>query len=589
MKKKESIIKIPTWILIGAFLVMLPIFGFITVGNIWVQKQNSEKLLLEKGAALIRSFEAGTRTGMMGTFWNNHQLQRLLTETAKQPDIEYLLVSDFNGKILSHSNKERIGETHDHHSGLNPNIVNYRIVESENNKKIFEVYRKFLPSNHHFKGKGHGRGMGLGRGQMRRRMMYQCFGENIGKNINLNSNDYTIFVGLNMSSATEAGSANTKQAIIIGIILLLVGISGILLLFVMQNYRNTKASLTKMKAYSDTIVNNMPIGLLYIDDEKNIVASNQMAESLFSLGDIKDLNEDVNILPTEINQLIKRLDSEGEKILDSEIVCNINEIIIPLEVSVASLMQENEKNHGYILLIKDLREIDKLRKEIELSKRLASVGSLAAGVAHEIRNPLSSVKGFATYFMEKYKDIPEDKETARIMIQETERLNRVVGQLLEFAKPVSIEKKNINIKGFTEDSLKLIEMQAAAKNIGISFNVKSEMQNVMIDTDRMSQVYLNIFINSIESMEENGQLSVDLIEKSSKKGVVIKIRDTGCGIKEKDLSHIFDPYYTTKSSGTGIGLAIVHNIIESHDGEITYISNENEGTTVSIYLPYGNL
>lgn len=580
MKKKDSIIKIPTWIFIGAFLVMLPIFGFITISNIWAQKQNSEKLLLEKGAALIRSFEAGTRTGMMGSFWNNQQLQRLLTETAKQPDIEYLLVAGSDGKILSHSDDSKVGETHGNHSDLNPNFVSYRIVETNSSKKIFEVFRKFLPVRNHFRGHGTGKRIGRGKGQMRRRrmMMNQCFGEKKGE-VNLKSNDYTIFVGLNMSSVTQAGSANTKQAIIIGFILLLVGTAGILLLFVVQNYRNTKASLTKMKAYSDAIVNNMPVGLLYIDDEKKIVASNPMAESLFSFGNDK-------ILHPEIDKLIKLLDINDDKVLDSEIACNINEKVVPLEVSIARLEDENIDSHSYILLIKDMSEIDKLRKEVELSKRLASVGSLAAGVAHEIRNPLSSVKGFATYFMEKYKDIPEDEKLARIMIQETERLNRVVGQLLEFAKPVSIEKKVVNIKGFTEDSLKLVEMQALENNIGISFNVKSEIQDIMIDTDRMSQVYLNIFINSIESMEENGQLIVDLVEESKGRGVLITIEDNGCGIKAKDLSHIFDPYYTTKSSGTGIGLAIVHNIIESHDGEILVDSKENEGTIVSIFLPY---
>jgi two-component system sensor histidine kinase HydH len=579
MKKKDSIIKIPTWIFIGAFLVMLPIFGFIIISNIWVQKQNSEKLLLEKGAALIRSFEAGTRTGMMGTFLNNQQLQRLLAETAKQPDIEYLLVADSDGKILSHSDESKVGETHSNHSGINPNFVSYRIVEIGSSKKIFEVFRKFLPVRNHFR--GHGRGRGIGKGQMRKRRMMtnQCFDKNTGKEINLKSNDYIIFVGLNMSSVTEAGSANTKQAIIIGFILLLVGTAGILLLFVVQNYRNTKASLTKMKAYSDAIVNNMPIGLLYIDNERKIIASNPMAETLFSF-------ENDKILHPEIDKLIERLDANNDMVLDSEIACNINKKSVPLEVSIARLEDESNDSHSYILLIKDMSEIDKLRKEVELSKRLASVGSLAAGVAHEIRNPLSSVKGFATYFMEKYKDIPEDEKLARIMIQETERLNRVVGQLLEFAKPVSIEKKVVNIKGFTEDSLKLVEMQALENNIGISFNVKSEIQDIMIDTDRMSQVYLNIFINSIESMEENGQLIVDLVEESSGRGVLITIEDNGCGIKAKDLSHIFDPYYTTKSSGTGIGLAIVHNIIESHDGEISVDSKENEGTIVSIFLPY---
>ena len=116
---------------------------------------------------------------------------------------------------------------------------------------------------------------------------------------------------------------------------------------------------------------------------------------------------------------------------------------------------------GYVILFKDLTEVRALRREIERSQRLASVGRLAAGVAHEIRNPLSSIKGFATYFKQRYQDVPEDRQTANIMIQEVDRLNRVVSQLLEFARPVTVSPKAASFKTILEDSLKLIERQAA--------------------------------------------------------------------------------------------------------------------------------
>ncbi|NJL60094.1 MAG: histidine kinase, partial [Desulfobacteraceae bacterium] len=147
-----------------------------------------------------------------------------------------------------------------------------------------------------------------------------------------------------------------------------------------------------------------------------------------------------------------------------------------------------------------LSEIRELRKEVHKNQRLASLGLLAAGVAHEIRNPLSSVKGFATYFKERYQHIPEDQYIADIMIQEVDRLNRVVTQLLEFARPIKLFTKPTCINTLVRDSLKLIERQAREKNIGIETRFLSQPERVGIDSDKISQVLLNLYLNAIEAM-----------------------------------------------------------------------------------------
>jgi two-component system sensor histidine kinase HydH len=240
---------------------------------------------------------------------------------------------------------------------------------------------------------------------------------------------------------------------------------------------------------------------------------------------------------------------------------------------------------GYVLLFKDLSEVRSLRKEIARSQRLASVGRLAAGVSHEIRNPLSSIKGFATYFKERYHDVPENQQISNLMIQEVDRLNRVVGQLHEFARPIKISKKSIQIKSFIENSLKLIERQASEANIKIQTSLSSEIDKVFVDPDRINQVLLNLYLNAIESMENEGSLSVTLTNTLKKDGIEIRVSDTGTGISKDDLAHIFDPYFTTKASGTGLGLAIVHNIIEAHKGKIKVESILGQGTTVTVILP----
>jgi two-component system sensor histidine kinase HydH len=213
------------------------------------------------------------------------------------------------------------------------------------------------------------------------------------------------------------------------------------------------------------------------------------------------------------------------------------------------------------------------------------VGRLAAGVAHEIRNPLSSIKGFATYFKERYPDRPDDQQTADIMIQEVDRLNRVVGQLLEFAKPVSVKPKPISLQALLNDSIKLIKDRAAEKGISVQTQNNTQVDEARIDPDRINQVLLNLYLNAIDSMESGGELKVEISSDGQHHDIVIRISDTGRGISRENLSKIFEPYFTTKSTGTGLGLAIAHNIVAAMGGQITVKSAPGRGTNFSVILP----
>jgi two-component system sensor histidine kinase HydH len=259
--------------------------------------------------------------------------------------------------------------------------------------------------------------------------------------------------------------------------------------------------------------------------------------------------------------------------------------VVPLEIGASALEDENGTFLGFVLLFKDLSELRSMRREIERSRRLASVGQLAAGLAHEIRNPLSSIKGFATYFKERYRDTPEDRQTADIMIQEVDRLNRVVSQLLEFARPVTVAPKPTSLKNLLAGSIKLIERQAQANQITIKTSNSSQVDEAIIDADRINQVLLNLYLNAIESMEAGGELGIAVANNPETPVIEIRVSDTGRGIQKQDLSRIFDPYFTTKSSGTGLGLAIAHNIMEAVGGTIKVQSAPGKGTTFTLILP----
>jgi two-component system sensor histidine kinase HydH len=580
-KAKKFWVGVPPWILIGAVVVLLPVIVFITVENINRQKEKSIQLMLEKAAALIRSFEAGTRTGMMGRQWGEFQLQQLLSETAQQPDIIYLMVTDDTGKILADNISEQIGAVYGTDLNLKDisrsDSLHWRQISRSDSQNVFEVYRQFIPI---------GPPQGMGMMQRHMRMMGRQSQSPWQSNKSISDAPRIIFVGLDMNPIEEARRADVRHAVIMGAILLLVGFAGFTLLFLVQSYRSTRASLSRIKAFSDNVVENLPIGLIALDHQGKIASFNNSAEPILQLSARQIIGEEASrVIPAELLEEINNSKNRDE-VIEKEIECNTAEgKIVPLEIGVSSLKDENDVFLGHILLFKDLTEVRALRKEVARSQRLASVGRLAAGVAHEIRNPLSSIKGFATYFKERYPDKPDDQQTANIMIQEVDRLNRVVGQLLEFARPISVKPRRISLQALLKDSIKLIEDRAAEKNISIRTQYAAQVDEAWGDPDRINQILLNLYLNAMDAMESGGQLKVGLSSDSNGRQFIVTVSDTGCGIAAENLSQIFDPYFTTKSSGTGLGLAIAYNAIEAMGGRIQVESTREIGTTFTVILP----
>ncbi|HED37875.1 MAG TPA: hypothetical protein ENI76_06495, partial [Ignavibacteria bacterium] len=240
-----------------------------------------------------------------------------------------------------------------------------------------------------------------------------------------------------------------------------------------------------------------------------------------------------------------------------------------------------------VIILRDLREIKLLEKKIERSERLASLGRMAAGIAHEIRNPLSSIKGFALYFQNKFKRNSEDWNYAEVMAGEVDRLNRVIQDLLNFAKPFEPNLKKIDARQLIEHSLKLIQSDAIDKNIIIQKRFEANLPFILGDSDLLTQAMLNLFINAVDAMKKNGKLNIEV----SLKGEMIEIivADTGKGIELENLPHIFDPFFTSKKGGTGLGLAIVFRIIENHSGKIDVKSEIGKGTEFKIFLPKASI
>jgi two-component system sensor histidine kinase HydH len=236
-------------------------------------------------------------------------------------------------------------------------------------------------------------------------------------------------------------------------------------------------------------------------------------------------------------------------------------------------------------MLMDARALaEDLKEQVRRTEKLAAVGSLAAGVAHEIRNPLSSIKGLATYFGSKFDSDSEEKRLAQVMVQETDRLNRVITELLEFARPSMPNLESVHLKDLVGHSLRLVRQDAASSGVKISSRIPNSLPRLDLDQDRVLQVLINLYLNAIQAMPRGGTLSVSAARKKDK--TLLHVADTGAGISEEDLAKIFDPYFTTKNSGTGLGLATVHKIMESHGGTVEVSSTVGRGTTFTLTFPH---
>ena len=229
-------------------------------------------------------------------------------------------------------------------------------------------------------------------------------------------------------------------------------------------------------------------------------------------------------------------------------------------------------------------QIDKekhlLETELQLSERLKTVSTLAAGMAHEIKNPLTSIKTFVEYMNEKYQDPEYRAKFNRIIPKEIDRITNIINQLLDYSKTDRISLKNHDMHHILNYVLDLYNNELLRKHITLKKTYSAQYPNITCDENQIKQAFINIILNSIEAMPDGGQLTVETKDKDNT--LQISIQDTGPGIPKDKLEHLFDPFYTTKEKGTGLGLFIGHQIIASNNGNIIIESPTGKGTVVTI-------
>lgn len=253
-----------------------------------------------------------------------------------------------------------------------------------------------------------------------------------------------------------------------------------------------------------------------------------------------------------------------------------------VDTTIVPFINEMGQPYQYLAIRNDITERKKTESILHRQDKLAGIGQLAAGIAHEIRNPLTSIKGYAEFLQLDEKN-PERLELFDSILDEIERVNAIVEEFMVLAKPKEANLSEKNIIPIIKEVLSLLEFEARKKHVRLHFEGCHEIIQVECDEDRLKQVFLNLVKNGIEAMPNGGDLRV--FTKIHEDQVEISFQDTGVGIPEEKLKKIGEPFYTTKENGNGLGLMVSFKIIESHNGNIYIESEVNKGTTFNIVLP----
>ncbi|MCX8159931.1 MAG: ATP-binding protein [Candidatus Saccharicenans sp.] len=343
--------------------------------------------------------------------------------------------------------------------------------------------------------------------------------------------------------------------------------------------------LQRLKDYSDNIIESLTVGVAVIDQTGRVIGWNRVLERQFGLARDQALNRHLSEVIGKYNfQAIFPPETQTEYQLLSEIGLTTarGEKKI-FDVARTPLFDNQMKAYGTIIVFEDITEKIHLQQQLLTSEKLASIGLLSAGVAHEINTPLTGISSYVQMLQKKLTDTHYLQILQKIEAQ-TERVNRIIKNLLNFARnPADEYYHRVDLKESLEEIISLIDYRLKSLNIQLELNLNPVV--IYAQRERLQQVFINIILNAMDAMPEGGKLTIECQQKE--KLAMVKITDTGTGIRPEHLPRIFDPFFTTKGlgKGTGLGLSISFAIVKEHDGQILVDSAVGRGTTFTIILP----
>lgn len=352
------------------------------------------------------------------------------------------------------------------------------------------------------------------------------------------------------------------------------------------------AELDLITYYLNSILANISQGILFIDLEGNVTTYNRTAEKILGLKGTKVLFSnfwdcfDDAIFGFSMRQVLTTLKSPGTTFCTYSSPNGEN---LELEIDISFVLKDEDDSpistQGLIILIRDITEIRRLEVIALRNDRMKELGEMAAQVAHEIRNPLGGIKGFASLLQRDLKNQPELQQMAGYIVEGTDNLNRLVTQVLNYTRPVHLHLEQGNLIHLLEDIKQHILADESIKKESFEIKIESphKIVNCQADFQLLRGVFLNLIVNALQAMPDGGQILISADQQNSE--TIIRVEDNGSGIPEENLEKIFSPFFTTKTDGNGFGLAEVYKVVQAHGGIVEVESTVGSGSIFTIRLP----
>ena len=353
------------------------------------------------------------------------------------------------------------------------------------------------------------------------------------------------------------------------------------------------------KIYNEILLQNLTTGVIAAGADGRITVFNNEAEQITGSKSKDLLDRSIEDLPASIREVVEETLHSKERPENRELVLESAEGGVVVRASSSIFHGQQGEMLGVLVVLTDITALKRLELQIRRSDRLASLGTLSAGMAHEIKNPLVSIKTFAQLLPERYQDSDFRETFSNLIGHEIDRIDSLVNQLLRFARPAKPLLKPMHVHTVLEKSLQLVGHRLYQKEIKLTRSWQADVDTIRADADQLEQVFLNFFLNAMDAMKRGGEMVVSTEIRPAEEWVAavtgangdvhevlrITIRDNGEGIRSEDIPHVFDPFFTTKDYGTGLGLSVVHGIIQEHSGQIEVESELSKGTAFHILLP----
>ena len=594
--------------IVVGILVLAIAVGIVSFRDIRRGQQQVADVLERQGVAVARFLFADLHASLLGPGWQRGRLELFFEQAGSRREVAYLALIDSSGKILAHSDREMVGaqwppelmpefasptepgrpDVGPHGGQAVGDFVSSRGLRVYQFAAALELVPRELEELHLTRSV---------RGFMRHRVetpnveerMTDLLGRVVAPD---ESVPLTVIVAFDASDIEAAFLVSRNHTLLMAALLLVVGGTAIYFLFVLAGSRSAHTALRNMQSYTKNVIESMASGLVSLDADGRVVTVNPRARELLGVRDSdvtgSRLSDIVALVPRGVNDAVDKVARGERDVFEAEGELVVAGERLPVSLSASSLREDPGGRSGTVVLFRDLREVRELQEEVERARHLAAIGRLAAGVAHEVRNPLSSLKGFAQFLRGRFSSGSDEERYADIMIEEVERLDRVVQELLDFARPVQPERKPIAPGALLDEALALVSEDAGFHNVKIERNETPGLPSVLVDQFQIRQALLNVLLNAIEAMGEGGSLTIETAlshETGGEPMVTVSVTDTGRGMSAEDLERLFEPFYTTKQKGTGLGLTIVSRLIDQNGGRISVESRPGRGSTFSLRLP----